>query len=521
MDLRGFTVKSQGEDHIVLHHPDGHEVKIMHKNTSHQNKGGVEAYADGGKVADKRPVPPPVDPKDAANVRKAFIGYADGGQVDDQTAAAMGAGYGVGVDQPAVTDMTTPAPDTSYLESLSSNRTPLSRDVASDLHKSSAPSDSGNPQIAPTPQAAPQGDVFGTNALASATQTGVGNQIAGIKGEAKAQGALGTQQSGILDKSQEELKAIQDHYEDQFTDLNLERDKLLKDISDQHIDPQHYIGSKDSVGKIATGIGLILGGMGAGLTGGPNQALEFLNKQIDRDIEAQRMKLGVKETLLSANMKQFGNLHDAMAMTRVNQMDIVSNQLQQAAAKSQDPMAKARAQQAIGYFQQKAAPLMSQSAGRQAILKAGENGQVSPTTQIRMLLPHDEQEKALGDLKVAEKTAQAHKAVDEISDKLADLQTAGSRLGSPIQSKQKIDALSAELVPLIMESSPSKRLTHESLKAEILPLIRGFTTSPKTADQMKMSLHRLIDTHADSPTHLEGTGIPYPKYNPTKGFNAR
>jgi len=52
-----------------------------------------------------------------------------------------------------------------------------------------------------------------------------------------------------------------------------------------------------------------------------------LNRQIDRDIDAQKATLGRKESLLSANMRQFGNLHDATQMTKVMQTDIVSNQL--------------------------------------------------------------------------------------------------------------------------------------------------------------------------------------------------
>jgi hypothetical protein len=125
--------------------------------------------------------------------------------------------------------------------------------------------------------------------------------------------------------------------------LEQERQRLMRDLADGHIDPNHFMGSMDTSSKVTTAIGLILGGMGGGLTGQGNPVQAFLDKQIDRDIQAQQANLNKKESLLSANLKQFGNLRDATEMTRVMMMDGVKLGLQKAAAQAQDPIAKARA----------------------------------------------------------------------------------------------------------------------------------------------------------------------------------
>ena len=55
----------------------------------------------------------------------------------------------------------------------------------------------------------------------------------------------------------------------------------------------------------------------------------------------------------------------------------------------------------------------------------------------------------------------------------------------------------------MLEASPSKRLTHESLAAEINPLMPGFLTNKKTAETLREELHRIIDTHADKTPVLD------------------
>lgn len=63
------------------------------------------------------------------------------------------------------------------------------------------------------------------------------------------------------------------------------------DIHSGAIHPKTYsdlFADKSTLGKLGTIFGLIVGGAGAGLTHGPNMALEMMNKQIDRDIQAQQ-----------------------------------------------------------------------------------------------------------------------------------------------------------------------------------------------------------------------------------------
>lgn len=62
------------------------------------------------------------------------------------------------------------------------------------------------------------------------------------------------------------------------------------DLANGHVTPQTYQGlfeKKDTLGKIGTLFGLIVGGAGSGLAHQPNMAMEMMNRTIHNDLQAQ------------------------------------------------------------------------------------------------------------------------------------------------------------------------------------------------------------------------------------------
>ncbi len=54
------------------------------------------------------------------------------------------------------------------------------------------------------------------------------------------------------------------------------------------VDPQRYLTNLGVSGRTLASLGVALSGLGAGLTGQPNMAMEILQKNIDRDIDSQK-----------------------------------------------------------------------------------------------------------------------------------------------------------------------------------------------------------------------------------------
>lgn len=201
--------------------------------------------------------------------------------------------------------------------------------------------------------------------------TGIGN----------AQQQLATAQEQQFKTQASAMNKINQDYTSHIKELELERKSLQDDIKNTHIDPTRYLGNMDTGKKIQTAISLFLGGLGQG----PNTALEFLNKQIDRDIESQRATLGKKESLLNANYRQMGNIKDAMAMTKLMMMDTSMAQMNAVAAKSNSQQAVLRSQQMNAQAEAQMAPAMQQLAMNRMLMQAGTSGGVPSQEMLGML----------------------------------------------------------------------------------------------------------------------------------------
>ena len=79
---------------------------------------------------------------------------------------------------------------------------------------------------------------------------------------------------------------VQDAMKRKQDDLN-----LAQDLDNGKITPETYgdlFAKRSTLGKLGTMFGLLVGGAGSGLTGQPNVVLEMMNKEIERDLEAQK-----------------------------------------------------------------------------------------------------------------------------------------------------------------------------------------------------------------------------------------
>jgi hypothetical protein len=186
----------------------------------------------------------------------------------------------------------------------------------------------------------PMGGFLGAlNASEREARTGIGHE------KEAAQQAAG-EQTRSLDAF---TKAMQDRdrmFNESMGQINKEHDFIVNDIKSWKLDPNRMWNSRSAGEKVMASIGMILGGIGSGLTGQPNAALQVVQAQIDRDVDAQKAQLGKAETLLSANFRKSGNLQMAEQMTRSQLAAGVEGQLKAAAARSGSLAAQAHAEQA-------------------------------------------------------------------------------------------------------------------------------------------------------------------------------
>jgi hypothetical protein len=294
-------------------------------------------------------------------------------------------------------------------------------------------------------------DPYGTQAYSDTLSQGIQNVKSGIQSGAEAEAQLGQQQADVYGQQANAQQQVLSNYQNETQALNQERQAFMQDYDAKHVDPNRFLNNQTTGQRIMTGIGLILGGIGGGLTHQENPALKMLNAQIDRDIKAQEAELGKSENLLTANFRQFGNIKDASQMTEVMQTDILKSKIAESAAKSQDPIVRSRAQQAIGELDMKNANLLSQIAMRRSL--TGSSG--DPATKLRMLamtgmIPEGQVGPAYKELEEAQKLVKTRDEIVSGFKKIAALNTMGNRIRNPIQSGKQIKAI---MNPLLMELS--------------------------------------------------------------------
>lgn len=89
-----------------------------------------------------------------------------------------------------------------------------------------------------------------------------------------------------------------------------ERNNTAQDLMEGQIHPKTYgdlFASKDTLGKIGTMFGLLLGGAGSGLTGQPNALLKMMDKTIERDLDAQKTSAANRQNFYKIRQQQVMN----------------------------------------------------------------------------------------------------------------------------------------------------------------------------------------------------------------------
>jgi hypothetical protein len=76
------------------------------------------------------------------------------------------------------------------------------------------------------------------------------------------------------------------------------------DLNNGHVTPETYhqlFAKKDTLSKLGTMFGLMLGGMGSGLTHQPNAVMEMMNREIQNDLDAQAKSKSNAQNLINLN----------------------------------------------------------------------------------------------------------------------------------------------------------------------------------------------------------------------------
>lgn len=288
----------------------------------------------------------------------------------------------------------------------------------------------GEEMPAPAPQ---------TTGAVPQSSGGYNQMMKGMQDYGQAQADMAKAQEKTIQAGIQEMKAAQDAFQMEKSKVQSDIDSAAKEYADGKIEPNRIWQNMGTGQKVATSIGLILGGLSSGLTGKENPAAQYLDKLIDNDIAAQRADLGKKENLLGVLYKKYGNLTDAMNMAKAYQLQTVDMQLKADAAKYSDPMAKARAMQQSGMLRAQMDALQNKVAANQALMASGR-------AEDRILsIPDKELRKtALKEMGDVREMSQMKDQIFTLFDKVAKDQTLQG--GGAFRKSPSLDSLTMALM---------------------------------------------------------------------------
>jgi hypothetical protein len=439
LDLKQFKHVKSDKHSTTLQHKDGHTLTIAHKKMSpdaqaqlealqnsnispkDQKEGNISSKKDDRKMyanptgevssEDSAPVQSPQDimdqeisnreqkqePLPGLDVTGALQGDTKGFKEKSQDNAHSEELAKEGLDTQALTDIEQGKYSPNMSVGKPANPMPTTQTpITPQTQQTPQPQTNITPQQSP-----PQSKMSNMEEAAVAQKNALEKQRQGMAAEQTALGDQGTTQAAAEAQYQRDAGGIRNMYAKLLKEIADEMTGVQKDIQSGHIDPNHYINSMTTGGKISTGIGLLLGGLGAGLAGGRNLASDYFDKQIDNDIMAQKVELGKKENLLSHLTQKYGNVRLAQQEAKLFANEMLTHKLNQIAMQTADPMAKARIMQLNGQIDGKQADLAQNIAGeklKMSLMDPSQSGDIDPAQKVQFLVPKEHQAKSLDEI---------------------------------------------------------------------------------------------------------------------------
>lgn len=277
--------------------------------------------------------------------------------------------------------------------------------------------------------------------------SGYNQAMSGISGTAKVQEDLYKEQAAVMKQHEQDQVKVDELHNKNLGNLLKDAEKF-GDAANQDVNPNRYWGSLSTGNKISASIGLILGGIGAGMVKGENQALKVIDSAINNDIESQKVNASKNMNMYRQAMDKYKDERVAHNEVKLAQLAIVDSKLKQAELNAKSKDAKFAAQQARGELQMKYAPLIDEQAKKKTQLEIMRMANANPeaiTSAMVQYLPKEQQDRfvpgagfaltAEGAKKIREEYKPDHDDAIAALDRLVQLR---EKYGSEIYNREAV-----------------------------------------------------------------------------------
>lgn len=153
-------------------------------------------------------------------------------------------------------------------------------------------------------------------------------------------------------------------YEARWSELEAQRKAIQESLRTTEVDPQRWWNSQSMGQQMWNAVGMIIGGIGAGISRTPNQMFETISRLSQQDLEAQRMEIGKKQNMLTLLLQEGNELGQANQILHTANLEWAASEIEKSALQDKVPQLQAQKAMLVDTIRSNAA------AQRMAALKA-------------------------------------------------------------------------------------------------------------------------------------------------------
>lgn len=280
-------------------------------------------------------------------------------------------------------------------------------------------------------------------------------------------------------------------------------EKLGQKVINNDIDPKRLYKNMSTGSRVVSTIGLILGGLGAGASGGRNLAAESMQKIIDQDVEAQKSDQSKNMNLYKMNLEATKNEVEAKALTNNQLLSVAQAELAKQAAGTQNQLGQLQVQEAIQKIQALKMENAQNAYRYKAMQDIGKSASNVPSGQIDLdkfnklemagVIPKE-------DISAATKEANAYQEKLELQkDMNQSAKHLNSQLGAgaftPSDRQSAINAFAGRIAKL-----GEGRFNLEESKLQAQALLPSPLDSPSTSRNKDQRREAFFNSIAQTPT---------------------
>lgn len=278
--------------------------------------------------------------------------------------------------------------------------------------------------------------------------------------------------ANLYGNEQTQLAALAKDHQTRLQGLQQRNDQIFDKASKGEIDPEHYWKQKPGYAKALAAVSIIIGGIGQGLSKSTSNAgLDAINRNIDKDIDAQKHNINQQNNLFRMNMEMFHNEQEAHMATKADLLTMTAAKANQIAAQAGTPEAEAKKNWLLGELGKQAAQMHQQLATAGISRTAYTDGVPSaavpylhPDQQKRMVrLPNGNMADAGNETNVKEyneHTAAFNPIMSDLTE-LKGLNTLGNRM-DPAQ-RDRAHVLMNNLTTQLNDLAKSHRISESDI----------------------------------------------------------